>query len=231
MPPPRDEEGAVDELSVASSPKPAARAQTREPSAAVGGGAVFAGVAAARAGRIVYAVDASGAMASSLPFVMDELRRSVSRLLPSQRFQVVLFRESVGGEAGVSTLVFAPEPVEATAENVSRLSAFLAGVRPAGRSNPLAGLEPALAQRPDLVFLLTRSIRRSGPVTDWGPGNRAVMARLGELNPKGAGGVRPVVIKTIQFLDPDPTGLLQAIADEHGDGPGSSRTVRVEEMQ
>jgi hypothetical protein len=34
-----------------------------------------------------------------------------------------------------------------------------------------------------------------------------------------------VVIKTIQFLEEDPTGVMRAIAERHGDGPGSYRVL------
>ena len=48
--------------------------------------------------------------------------------------------------------------------NESRVAstAWLAGIQPGGRSDPLAGLTAALKLKPDLIFLLTRSIRRSG---------------------------------------------------------------------
>lgn len=68
--------------------------------------------------------------------------------------------------------------------------------------------------KPDVVFLLSRSIRRSG--TTWGPGDEAVMTALDKANPVGPGGTRAITIRTIQFGERDPSGLMDRIAAEHG---------------
>jgi hypothetical protein len=203
-----------------SVPPAPARVQPSAPKAAP---ASFAGAKTVRASTIVYAVDASGAMASSLSIVLEELRRSVARLTPDQKFTVILFHESPGQSGGGGHESFSSQPIAATPDNLRKLDAFLATARPGGRSNPLLGLEPALESRPDLIFFLARSIRRSGPGASWGPGKAAVLTRLNELNSVDTKtGRRPVVIKTIQFLEPDPTGLMDAIGTIHGDGPGSA---------
>lgn len=185
-----------------------------------------------RAGRIVYALDASGAMTTSLRFVKEELARSVARLDATQSFQVVVFRQPPGAAEPIAEFFdgvarLAP----ATEEAKSRLGAWLETIQPSGRSEPLAGLRAALGLSPDLVFLLTRSIRRSGPDATWGNGPGATLAELDRLNPRDGSGSRPTVIKALQFLDPDPTGLLPAIANTHGDGPGSYRVVKLEEVK
>jgi hypothetical protein len=115
-----------------SSPPAPARAEPRAPKAAP---ASFAGAKTVRASTIVYAVDASGAMASSLSIVLEELRRSVARLTPEQKFTVILFHETPGRSTGHES--FAPEPIAATPENLRKLDAFLATARPGGRSNPV----------------------------------------------------------------------------------------------
>ncbi len=186
----------------------------------------FAGVAAQRASRLVYAIDASGAMTSSLPYVKEELLRSVARLDESQRFQVLVFR-APPGEADPRVDAFEPGGFAAPdTPTVARLASWLDKVQPRGRSQPLAGLRAALAQQPDLIFLLTRSIRRSGTDNTWGEGTEATLAELDRLNPESIGGKRPTVIKALQFIDPDPTGMLQQIGALHGDGPGSYTVVR-----
>ena len=87
------------------------------------------------------------------------------------------------------------------------------------------------ADNPDLVFVLTRSINRSVGF-DAEANNRDVLDALESINPVNASGRRPARIKTIQFLDDDPTGLLQEIAERHGDGAGSYRLVgRTEVLQ
>lgn len=232
--------------------------------------AAFAGVRADRASRVVYAVDVSGVMVGSLPFVIEELQRCVSRLGPDQEFQVILFRDpppparSASGENtdststltehnptfdGVQAASSAPLPpiadlypsavwvgrTKASAatqppallhvNETSRtsLAAMLADMQSDGASNPLTGLRLALSLKPDVVFLLTRGIRRSG--TTWGPGEVQVMAALDEANPKDASGRRATTIRTIQFVGKDPSGLMDRIAKEHGGGSSTVLTV------
>ncbi|MFO0835264.1 MAG: hypothetical protein U0638_09850 [Phycisphaerales bacterium] len=199
----------------------------------------FAGVAAERASTIVYVVDGSGPMASSLPFVVDELSRSIESLAPSQQFQVILFRspptpKDAGGadDAGYEMFTGAGRGlVSATRDMKDRVRAWLTSIRPAGRSDPLPGLKAALSMKPSLVFLLSRSIRRSGPTTQWGAGATAILTTLDRLNPvQRVSGQRASVIKTIQFLDDDPSGVLRSIASVHGDGAGSYRVLELAEL-
>lgn len=191
-------------------------------------GATFAGLGARQATRIVYVVDASGAMVSSLKFVLSEVERSVRSLSSGQKFQVVLFRDRPGAEGGLYE-VFAPgggraKLVAATPQNKAELSRWLGTVTPLGKSNPLDGLKRGLEFDPDAIFLLSRSIRRSGAEGGvWGGRSaQETLAELDRLNPREArSGRRRVVVKAIQFLEEDPTGTMQMIGNEHGDGPGS----------
>lgn len=183
----------------------------------------FAGVRVKQARRIVYAVDVSGAMAASLDSVLLELRRSVGRLGADQQFQIVLFRETLSGEA--QTRVLADASGGATMQNAGseaklRVDAFLRTAAPGGRSAPLAGLRRALEFAPDVVFLLTSNIRRS----DSSAAEQArILAELDRLNPRSAvTGRRPVTIRCLQFVHDDPTGLLQQIARVHGDSSPDS---------
>src|SRR6185295_11960745 len=96
---------------------------------------------------------------------------------------------------------------------------------PTGRSNPLDGLRRGLSLDPDAVFLLSRSIRRSGGAAGdgtgaaaigegaggvWGRGKTEILAELDKLNPR-RGQQRRTVIEALQFLEEDPTGTMQAI--------------------
>lgn len=184
-------------------------------------GVTFAGLGASTARSVVYAIDCSGSMVTSLPLVLEEVRRSVARLAPTQKFGVVLFARS-GQRDQVRS--FAPVLVRATPTARARLSEWLAEAVPAGRSAPLAGAEAALAFQPDAVFLLSRAIERSGGVSDE-QNLTTILARLDQLNPAGDAGQRPVLIQTIQFLDEDPVGVLRAIGARHGGGPSGYRVV------
>lgn len=204
---------------------------TREvaPAAPIAG---FAGVNVQLARRVVYAVDVSGAMAQCLDSVLLELRRSIGRLDGEQQFQVVFFREDLSGATRVVAIDDANNKatmLSATPDSKRRVDQLLRSARPSGRSAPLAGVKRALEFAPDVVFLLTSNIRR----TDAGQSdNTRVLRTLEDLNPKSRiTGRRPVVIKTLQFVEDDPTGLMQAIADAHGDGPGSYTLLKIADIE
>lgn len=187
----------------------------------------FAGVEGIRADRVVYVVDGSGPMTSCFPFVRAELEDSVSNLQSHQSFQIIVSRRRVSqAEAQVSFFRgesggFVPNDPRVR----EGLHAWMAGVRTEWASDPMAGLEAALLEKPDLIFLLTRSIQRSA-VGDVVASNNRTLSKLDALNPVAANGRRAVVIRVIQFLDEDPTGLLQRIAETHGDGTNAYRVLK-----
>ncbi len=191
----------------------------------------FVGVGAANARSVVYVVDASGPMVSSLPMVKERLLASVDRLRPSQRFGVVAFRApraaaGVGGSpgAGEGVEVFSPRLVRATTGAKTRLREWLDGIDARGRSAPLDGLRAGLELKGDAVFLLSRGIERSGGGV-WGLGLEATLAELDRLNPADRHQQREATIKAIQFLDEDPTGIMRAIAERHSGGAADGYTV------
>ncbi|GIW74074.1 MAG: hypothetical protein KatS3mg103_0596 [Phycisphaerales bacterium] len=204
-------------------------------------GASFAGLTAGRVTSVVYAVDASGAMVTSLPFVLDELRTSISALTEDQRFAVVLFGRRPGQDDQEDQAVrtFPPKGLlPATPANKARLLDWLQGVQARGISNPLDGLLEAIARQPEVVFLLSRSIRRTDGRQgqgDWGPGRQAILAELDRANPirKSIFGPprRAVQVKCVQFLEEDPTGVMRAIAQEHGGGQASYRLLTEAELR
>ena len=197
-------------------------------SAASASSVVFAGLSASGqwAKSVVYVVDASGPMVSSLADVFAELMRSVDALQPTQRFGVVLFRQTGDGRV----LAFDSKLRDATAANRTALRAWLTGVNAAGRSNPLDGLRAGLEMRPQAIFLLSRSIPRAAgnPWEAEAGGPEAILRELETLNPSGPGGLRPTVIKTLQFLEPDPSGVMERIGRAHGgSGEGATPPFRV----
>jgi len=186
----------------------------------------FAGVEAQAVGHVIYAVDISGAMTTSLPYVKDELIQSISRLSPGQKFQILTFHQPPGDSAPVVEAMDSSEAfIAASDSNKMRAARWIAALEPSGSSQPLAALRVALASKPDLLFLMTRSIKRSGGTSIWGKGSRETLSELDALNPKSFQGQRTTAIKALQFIDPDPTGMLQAIGNAHGDGPASYRVI------
>jgi len=206
------------------------------PRVAVGEGvASFTSVSGDRARSIVYVIDGSGSMTSCLPFIRQELQRSIMRLDSGQQFQVVVCRDYPSGVTGSEPAIFSFSPradqesalVPATDLNKSLIRSWCDRVEPLGRSRVLAGLERAIELKPDLIFLLSRSVKRTGVSTDGV--QDAILHRLGEINPADANGKRRTVIKALQFIEEDPTGLMQRIGREHGDGPESYRVISVPE--
>ncbi|MEM1186048.1 MAG: hypothetical protein AAGI53_13745 [Planctomycetota bacterium] len=196
-----------------------------------GASASFAGLSVRAANRIVYVVDASGAMVATLPFVIDELAFSIERLAPSQQFAVVLFGGGTRTPPG-SGPPEAPRLRAATPDAKRQVIAWAKDAMPKGPSDPLDGLEPALRAEPDLVFLLARSIRRSRTGAQWGVGRPETLRTLDALNPRDdRSGRRPAVIKTVQFIEADPTGLMEAVAGLHGDGAGDTRVITADELR
>lgn len=227
----------------------------------------FAGSSdATRARDVIYVLDASGAMVTSLAFAKDELARSISRLDPSQQFQIIIARR-IGGtsNASGSTSIldrFPAKPLPANQTNKAAAAPFLASIRAGGKAAPLEALRDALAQSPDLILLLTANFRRSGPspADPWHststPSAELIrqvamdiaptLAELDVLNPERslvsnqdrahASGTseprmqRATVIKAVQFIEDDPTTLLQEITNRHGDGPGSYRVMTLTEI-
>jgi hypothetical protein len=188
----------------------------------------FAGVQTRAARKIVYVVDGSGATANSFAYLQSQLLRSIDRLSPTQRFQVVLFRSF--DEHSISHAPMNNNKLaRATPTNKQRVADWLSAVSARGRSNPVEGLRAALSLKPDLVLLITRSIERTE--MGWADGQRSILQELNELNPQNpTTGKRPAIIKTIQLLDEDPTGIMRAIGTFHGDGTNDYRVVTYNDL-
>lgn len=215
--------GAPREAGIAPSDRPPAPAVSRGDlmKAAPAGEVKFGGLGAGNAQSIVYIVDASGSMVTMFARVKDDLKRSLFKLAPAQQFQVVFFTKgdklSAPHPADPPGVTRQTRLIRATRENIRAVAAWIDAVRPAGAGNPIPALETALSLRPDAAFVLSSVIPGQGA---WKPDRAQVLARLDELNPRDGSGKRPIVIKTIQYLDADPEGILQAIAEAHGGKDG-----------
>ncbi|MFU8829441.1 MAG: hypothetical protein ACNA8P_08415 [Phycisphaerales bacterium] len=190
----------------------------------------FAGLGAGNAQDVVYVIDASGPMVSSLPSVKALLKQSVSQLGASQRFQVILFKDD--------GFVVAPDPVNVGLERQWRLiralrsnresvEAWVDAQQASGRGNPVPALEHAVAllqaSETGAIFILSRASAGSGA---WEQSREQILETLDRLNPRDRrSGRRRLTINTIQFVDLDAAGVLEAIAREHGGSRGDSFTV------
>lgn len=179
--------------------------------------ATFAGLQASNAQTIAYVVDASGSLIGTLPVVRRELEQSLRKLTPTQRFAVCFFQRNTALEPPSEGRA-AGRLVPATTAAVDAVMTWAEGIRPGGRSNPLAALERALALEPDVIFLLSADITGSG---EFEIGRDELLRTLDRLNPiDPATGRRPTRIQCVQFLDADPLDTLRTIAERHGGAEG-----------
>ena len=194
---------------------------TAVPAAPPAAPATFAGVRAdrERAGSVVFLIDTSGPMAACLPFVTEELARSIERLHPSQRFAVLSVSAPPGEPARVRAPPgLAPRPALALATPAHKAAArdWLATLQPAGRSELAPGLLAALDLRPDAVLVLSRTIERTNDPEAAARARRELLEPLDRRNPRDARtGRRAISIAAVQFIDDDPLGLLPALGAAH----------------
>ncbi len=190
----------------------------------------FAGLGASNARDVVFVVDASGSMVSTFPVVLAELERSVRRLEPTQRFQILFF-----GPSGQVAARHPADPadgvrmirlIRATTRNVAHALAWARSVLPSGSSDPIGALELALGLEPDAVFVLSREINGVG---EWLPTRPEILSRIDSLNPVDQrNGRRRVLIKTIGLIDEDRSGVLEALGAAHGGEDGYNFISREE---
>ncbi len=161
--------------------------------------------------RIAYIIDASGSLLDSMPFVINEIKQSVSKLSDEQAFTVIFFQ----GEEAIEI----PPPGLKKADSESKqmimnwLDVDSGNVVPRGRSNPVKAIKVALRYKPQLVFLLSDNITGQG---QYEMDQKRLLAEIKKAN------TAHTKINTIQFLYPDPltrVGLkptLELISDSTG---------------
>ncbi len=190
----------------------------------------FAGVSTGAARSIVYVIDTSGATLTSLSYIRERLLQSIDRLSPTQRFQVIAFRKLDDSTFATPELQTSRNKLpRATRENKKAVADWLATMPARGQSNPIDGLAAAIELNPDMILLISRGIQRTE--APWAGGLKHVRQRLDELNPLDpVAGTRPVVIKTIQLLDEDPTGIMRTIGVFHGDGHNDHQVITYNQL-
>lgn len=161
--------------------------------------------------RLIYLVDASGSLIDTLPYVINELKRSIGELSDRQSFTVIFFQ----GEDAIE--VPPPGLKQATLENKQRVIRWIDGdsgnISPRGLSNPVKALRLALRYKPELLFILSDNIT--------GQGRYEVDQQrlIADVERENKGGTK---INTIQFLYRDPLekyGLkptLEVISERSG---------------
>jgi hypothetical protein len=111
--------------------------------------ATFFGIKA-KGQRFIYVVDCSGSMIDEarLTRAKDEVRRSIMRLQPPQRFKVIFYNDQPLPMPGDLTR-------SADLNSKAQLFSWLRLIEPDGGTDPRAAVAQALSLRPDAVFLLS----------------------------------------------------------------------------
>jgi hypothetical protein len=154
--------------------------------------------------RVAYVLDLSGSMVEKWPLVREEVTKAVGNLAADSTFDVVLGAEEVVEH-------FHPEPVAPTPEALAALHQFLQGRRTEGPTGMIAPMEAALANEPDVIWLVT-----DGDM----PNNKLFRERVRKANPGGRTRVNVVVATEGRRLPDvdriDMVRFLQAVAAENG---------------
>ena len=161
--------------------------------------------------RLAYIIDASGSLIDTLPFAIEELKRSIGELSEKQSFTVIFFQGDSAIEVPPAGLNTADPEYK---QQVTRWIDMDSGnVIPAGQSNPVTALRLALKYKPQLIFLLSDNITGQG---QYELNQRRLLEEIKKAN---SGNTK---INTIQFLYPDPLAkigfkpTMQQISDSTG---------------
>jgi len=181
---------------------------------------VFAGASMGLAREVVFVIDASGSMTAWLPFVIDEVERTLAAMSADQQFAVVCFAGDTVRLTPSRGLVAATP--EIAADVVASLRST-AGSQFGGGSDPVPAMKKAFSMRPELVLLLSEGLDGRGR---WAVDRAATMQALARLNPDRR--VRVACIRVTAGGQTTPAVLMQEIAEAHGDG--TITTITLEEL-
>lgn len=163
---------------------------------------------AGNAYRVVYVVDLSASVATFIDSILTEMKKSISELIPAQRFNIVM------AEPEGHVTVFEPgRIVPANGRYKREATQFIdsyIGYRRPGPVDPIKAMRAAFASKPELIYFLTDGLYENLRAD--------LLMELRRLNAD-----QTVKITTLGF-DPSPIAksLLEQIARQHG---GNCRMV------
>ena len=161
--------------------------------------------------RIAYVIDASGSLLDSMPFVIENLKKSIRGLKSHQSFTVIF---SQGDKAiEVPPQGMRQANVDHKRQALDWIDMGSGNVVPKGRSKPIVAIKAALRYKPEAIFLLSDNITGQG---QFETNQKRLLSDVLKAN------TVKTRINTIQFLYPDPLvsiGLkptLEVISSETG---------------
>lgn len=161
--------------------------------------------------RLAYIIDASGSLLDSMPFVINEIKRSISELSDQQSFTIIFFQGDDVIEVPPQGLKKATSDLKQQVINWVDLGS--GNIVPQGGSSPVKAIKRALRYKPQLVFLLSDNITGRA---QYEMNQKRLLAEIKQAN------ASHTKINTIQFLYPDPltkVGLkptMELISDNTG---------------
>ena len=132
-----------------------------------------------RANKIVYVVDFSGSIIVAVDDLKRELKRSISRLRPTQAFNVIIFySEGTGNSGRFKSESFAPTLQAVTTESRKQFYTWLDSKSPRGETEPLQSMKRALALGPEAIFFFSDGYFDDSVVNEIARANRAAHASI-----------------------------------------------------
>ena len=177
--------------------------------------------------KVVFVIDASGSMVDVLPFVIDELKRTINKQNKDLQATILMFSgdgvfEVPGGGAVKGLRPLTPAFKQQITEWVTLKNHRFETGGPGSR-HVLAAIDRALSYHPEAVFLLSDNLTGGGQgATTHELFQSEVMKVVRSHSQTRQINTLPARINTIQFLYEDPLvriglpGTLQLIADETG---------------
>ncbi|MFW6060445.1 MAG: vWA domain-containing protein [Phycisphaeraceae bacterium] len=148
----------------------------------------FMGNRGGNARKIAFVIDATGSLIDTLPFVVNELKKTINNLSERQQFTVIFYNDDPVLEVPTPNRGFK----RATGENKQNVIDWIdQNVIPRGSTTPIPAIEQALRYQPDLIFMLSDEIEGSGR---YEVDRRRLLEEIAQANTAGT------KICTIQFL-------------------------------
>ena len=162
---------------------------------------------------VAFVCDASGSMINTFSALKQELTKAVTGLKAIQGFNIIFFQDEKSVQLDNNLVL-------ATPENKRKAFNFLEDFSPSGTTDPVPGIELAMKNQPQLMYILTDA--------DF-PDNAKVLETVRRLN-----STKKTKINTIAFVSGDEeisesfVNLMKQIAQENG---GVFKHVREEDLQ
>lgn len=165
--------------------------------------------------RVAYLIDCSARSESHVPAMVDAVMRSAARLGDAQSFVVVACRKDWAEVAPPGAMRRGGGAFGSSV--AADLRAWLRdNTSPGGPPQIYAGIEAAMASRPDLVVLVSAGLANPGDADDV---RDAALAAVERANPRDARtGERRARIMTLVAGGQDPRGVMASIASAHARG-------------